>query len=395
MNNYKIDIEEQEFVVKDTLNLNNITLIASKGEKGDTGERGPQGEVGPQGPQGLQGPKGETGSQGPQGIQGIQGPAGKDGSNGIDGKDGKDGTNGSDGISPIITTNKSGKETTVTIVDAQGTKTATILDGNDGQTGPEGPQGPAGQNGTNGTNGVDGYSPTATVVKVDNNATITITDKNGTTTATVSDGVNGTNGTDGHTPVKGVDYFTAEDIASLNIPTKTSQLTNDSNFMSGMTILSYGHSTWNDFITAYNNKHIVYCRASSSANPATGSQTRMAFMAYVNNETTPTNVEFQYVRSMSAHTDANQGDQVFVYKLTNSSGGTWSVTTREMSTKMVAGTGLSSSYENGTLTFTCPNKEVTTNKVTSLSSSSTDTQYPSAKCVYDLIGDVETLLSEV
>lgn len=40
-------------------------------------------------------------------------------------------------------------------------------------------------------------------------------------------------------------------------------------------------------------------------------------------------------------------------------------------------------------------KEDTTNKVTSISSSSTDTQYPSAKCVYDLIGDIETLLSEV
>lgn len=37
--------------------------------------------------------------------------------------------------------------------------------------------------------------------------------------------------------------------------------------------------------------------------------------------------------------------------------------------------------------------EQTTNKVTSLSSNSTDTQYPSAKCVYDLIGDVETLLA--
>lgn len=39
---------------------------------------------------------------------------------------------------------------------------------------------------------------------------------------------------------------------------------------------------------------------------------------------------------------------------------------------------------------TIPNvsgKEDTSNKVTSLSSSSTDTQYPSAKCVYDLIGD--------
>ena len=39
------------------------------------------------------------------------------------------------------------------------------------------------------------------------------------------------------------------------------------------------------------------------------------------------------------------------------------------------------------------NMEETTNKVTSLSSSSTDTQYPSAKCVYDLIGDVETILA--
>ena len=39
--------------------------------------------------------------------------------------------------------------------------------------------------------------------------------------------------------------------------------------------------------------------------------------------------------------------------------------------------------------------EQTSNKVTSLSNASTDTQYPSAKCVYDLIGDVESLLSEV
>jgi hypothetical protein len=38
-------------------------------------------------------------------------------------------------------------------------------------------------------------------------------------------------------------------------------------------------------------------------------------------------------------------------------------------------------------------KEDKTNKVTSISSSSTDTQYPSAKCVYDMIGDVETILT--
>jgi len=59
-----------------------------------------------------------------------------------------------------------------------------------------------------------------------------------------------------------------------------------------MVILSYGNSTWSDFINAYNNNVIVYCRASSNSNPASGSQTRMAFMAYVNDATNPTNVEF-------------------------------------------------------------------------------------------------------
>lgn len=38
-------------------------------------------------------------------------------------------------------------------------------------------------------------------------------------------------------------------------------------------------------------------------------------------------------------------------------------------------------------------KEDKSNKVTSLSASSTDTQYPSAKCVYDMIGNVEVLLA--
>lgn len=118
-----------------------------------------------------------------------------------------------------------------------------------------------------------------------------------------------------------------------------------------MTILSYGHSTWADFIACYNTKTVVYCRASSNSNPATGSQTRMAFMAYVNNETNPTNVEFQYYRSMSSHSATQQGDQTYVYKLTNANGGTWSVTVRENYTKIVAGTGLTSTWNNGTLTI--------------------------------------------
>jgi len=88
-------------------------------------------------------------------------------------------------------------------------------------------------------------------------------------------------------------------------------LAGDGTYKSGglpMVILSYGNSTWDDFITAYNNNVIVYCRASSNSNPATGSQTRMAFMAYVNNATTPTEVEFQYYRSMSSHSATAMGD---------------------------------------------------------------------------------------
>ena len=64
------------------------------------------------------------------------------------------------------------------------------LKGETGSTGPQGPQGIQGEKGDKGDTGEDGY-----------------------------------------TPIKGVDYFTQEDIASLNIPTKVSDLTNDLNFI--------------------------------------------------------------------------------------------------------------------------------------------------------------------
>ena len=115
-------------------------------------------------------------------------------------------------------------------------------------------------------------------------------------------------------------------------------LSGDGTYKSGglpMVILSYGNSTWNEFINAYNNNVIVYCRASSNANPASGAQTRMAFMAYVNNAATPTNVEFQYYRSMNPNNKSitQLSDQVYVYKLESKNGGTWSVEMREASIK--------------------------------------------------------------
>lgn len=52
----------------------------------------------------------------------------------------------------------------------------------------QGPAGADGSNGQDGQDGADGFSPTASVTKSGKVATITITDKNGTTTETVSDG---------------------------------------------------------------------------------------------------------------------------------------------------------------------------------------------------------------
>ena len=68
-------------------------------------------------------------------------------------------------------------------------------------------------------------------------------------------------------------------------------------------------------------------------------------MAYVNNADNPTEIEFQYYRSMSSHTDSSQGDQVYIYKINKTSG--WSVTTREAATRLIPSTGLTHTFVNG------------------------------------------------
>ena len=84
------------------------------------------------------------------------------------------------------TVSKSGDTATITVTDREGvTHTATVSDGADGQPGADGRP------------GADGYSPTATVTQTASGATISITDKSGTTTASVSNGTDGADGTDG------------------------------------------------------------------------------------------------------------------------------------------------------------------------------------------------------
>ena len=102
------------------------------GAAGPQGPQGPQGEPGATGPQGPQGETGPAGPQGPQGATGPQGPQGETGPQGEPGSAGPTGPRGGDGVSPTIAVSKSGKVTTITIVDAAGTHTATINDGADG-----------------------------------------------------------------------------------------------------------------------------------------------------------------------------------------------------------------------------------------------------------------------
>ena len=61
-------------------------LKGDKGDKGDTGDKGEKGDKGDTGEQGPQGIQGEQGLQGPQGERGVQGLKGDTGANGLDAK---------------------------------------------------------------------------------------------------------------------------------------------------------------------------------------------------------------------------------------------------------------------------------------------------------------------
>ena len=71
------------------------------------------------------------------------------------------------------------------------------LKGEKGDAGGIGPQGNPGTEGPQGPAGADGFSPTAIVEQTSTGAKITITDKNGTTTANVLNGKDGEGGSGG------------------------------------------------------------------------------------------------------------------------------------------------------------------------------------------------------
>lgn len=92
-------------------------------------------------------------------------------------------TPGADGYSPIANVEQTDTGAVITIIDKNGTTTATITNGKDGKSGE------------NGADGNDGYSPEVSIMTIAGGYRISITDINGTHYFNVFDGTDGQNGT--------------------------------------------------------------------------------------------------------------------------------------------------------------------------------------------------------
>lgn len=89
---------------------------------------------GQKGERGEKGEKGDTGEQGLQGIQGEKGEKGDTGAAGKDGVNGTDGKDGADGFSPTVIVKETSTGATITITDKNGTTTATVKNGASGDS---------------------------------------------------------------------------------------------------------------------------------------------------------------------------------------------------------------------------------------------------------------------
>ena len=101
-------------------------------------------------------------------VGGFAGPPGEPGVDGKPGPQGERGPQGEPGFSPQVRIVRSGDTSTLTVTDAEGTTTATLLRGQrgekgdrgePGEVGPEGPIGEKGDRGEKGNPGTDGRSP--------------------------------------------------------------------------------------------------------------------------------------------------------------------------------------------------------------------------------------------
>ena len=189
----KVKTEQMEFGVV-------ITIVDADGETSATLHHGANGEKGTDSKSAYQIAV-EQGYQGSESdwLSSLKGDKGNTGAKGNPGQDGADGKSAyaiavehgyEDSEEKWLLSLKGEKGDT----GERGEKGDTGLQGErgeKGETGQQGEQGPMGEKGEKGDAGVagkDGFSPIANVVKDGSVITITITDKNGTTTVTLTEG---------------------------------------------------------------------------------------------------------------------------------------------------------------------------------------------------------------
>ena len=150
LNSINLDIEGELIYAKD-----GVTFIPNVSESGEISWSN-NGDLKNPEPRNIKGPQGERGEKGEKGEKGDKGDTGERGEKGKKGDKGDTGERGEKGEK--------------------------------GDKGDTGERGEKGEKGDKGDTGADGYSPSASVVRGEGKATITITDKNGTTRADVFDG---------------------------------------------------------------------------------------------------------------------------------------------------------------------------------------------------------------
>lgn len=220
---------------------------------------------------------------------------------------------------------------------------------------------------------------------------------------------------DGYTPVKGSDYFTPEDISDLNIPRNTSDITNNSGFID---------KTVNNL-----DNYLLKTDTGASLGLALDTSNYKMTLQLKNSNGTVIDTHTVDFPIESMVIDASYSNGIITLSLQN--GKTIDVDVSSLisglvpQTRLIAGIdlidnisksemqtalniqdgaqvnviesitidGTPVAVNNKTATIDLSGKEDKSNKVIAITSASTDLQYPSAKAVYDLVGDVETLLT--
>lgn len=222
----------------------------------------------------------------------------------------------------------------------------------------------------------DGIDITSGVISVDNTVALK-TDLPTVNNATLTIQKNGTN----------VQTFTANAssnvTANITVPTNTNELTNGAGFITGITssdvTTALGYTPYNaSNPSGYQANVIESIKVNGTAQTITSKAVDI---------TVPTKVS--QLTNDSGYT-TNTGTVTSVNSVSPVNG---NVTLSIPTTTSSVTSGSTAALTSGGAYTALQSYQTTANLVTSVSSSSTDNQYPSAKLFYDTCGDIETLIN--